>query len=79
MAEYEINKIVRTLKDSATGHDDISSQFLKLAFNFNVVPLKHIYNMSLTECVFLDIVKVANVILLYKSEDPMYFKHYRPV
>ena len=39
----------------------------------------HICNMSLTEVVFPDSLKVANVIPLYQSDDPMYFNHYRPV
>ena len=39
----------------------------------------HICNMSLTEGVFPDNLKVANVIPLYQSDDPMYFDHYRPV
>ena len=79
VTETEINKIVRALKDSATGHDDISSQFLKLALNSIVDPLTHICNMSLTEGVFPNTLKVANVIPLYKSDDPMCFNHYRPV
>ena len=79
VAETEINKIIEALKDSATGHDDISAQFLKLSVDFIVNPLMHICNMSLTEGVFPDSLKVANVITLYKSDDPMYFNHYRPV
>ena len=35
--------------------------------------------MSLTEGVFPNTLKVANVIPLYKSDDPMCFNHYRPV
>ena len=79
VTETEINKIIKDLKDSATGHDDISAQFLKLSVDFIVNPLMHICNMSLTEGVFPDSLKVANVIPLYKSDDPMYFNHYRPV
>ena len=79
MIETEINKIIRALKDSATGHDDISSQFLKLALNSFVDPLTHICNMPLTDDVFPDTLKVANVIPLFKSENSMCFNHYRPV
>ena len=79
VTETEINKIIRALKDSATGHDDIRSQFLKLALNSIVDPLTHICNMSLTEGVIPNTLKVANVIPLYKSNDPMCFNHYRPV
>ena len=48
VTETEINKIIRALKDSATGHDDISSQSLKLALNTIVDPLTLICNMPLT-------------------------------
>ena len=65
VTETEINKIIRALKDSATGHGEISSQFLKLALNFIVDPLTHICNMSLTEGAFPDTLQVANVIPLY--------------
>ena len=78
--ETEINKIIKALKDFATGHDDISAQFLKLSVvDFIVNPLMHICNMSLTEGVFPDSLKGANVIPLYTSDDPMYFNHYWPV
>ena len=32
VTKNEINKIIRALSDSATGHDNVSPQFLKLAF-----------------------------------------------
>ena len=41
--------------------------------------LTHIYAMSSIEGVFSDTLKVANVIHLYKSQDTMCFKHYKPV
>ena len=39
----------------------------------------YICNLSLTEGIFPDQLKLANVIPLYKSDDPMLFNHYRPV
>ena len=78
VTETEINKIIRALKDSATGHDDINSQFLKLALNSIVDSLTYICNISWTECVFSDTLEVANVIPFYKSESPMCFNRYRP-
>ena len=41
--------------------------------------IMHICHMSLLEGMFPDSLKVANVIPLYKSDDPMYFNHYMPV
>ena len=51
-----------------------------LSYTFSLSqPLTHICNLSLTYGVFPDQMKIANVIPLYKSDDPMFFSHYRPV
>ena len=42
-------------------------------------PLVYICNMSLSEGVFPTQLKMANVVPLYKCDDPMMFNHYRPV
>ena len=52
---------------------------LKLSNNLIAQPLAHICNLSLTEGVFPHQLKIANVIPIYKSDDPMLFNHYRPV
>ena len=75
----EIKKIVNSLKDSATGWDEISARFLKISIESLQHPLQHVCNLSLTEGIFPHQLKIANVIPLYKSDDPMCFNHYRPV
>ena len=75
----EINNILVSLKNTACGWDDISSVFLKLSTQQILKPLSHICNLSLTAGAFPNQLKMANVIPLYKSEDPMLFNHYRPV
>ena len=75
----EINNILVSLKNTACGWDDISSVFLKLLMQQILQPLSHICNLSLPEGVLPNQLKMANVIPLYKSEDPMLFNHYRPV
>ena len=75
----EINNILVSLKNTACGWDDISSVFLKLSTQQILQPLFHICNLSLTEGVFPNQLKMANVIPLYKSEDPMLFNQHRPV
>ena len=75
----EINNILVSLKNTAYGWDDISSAFLKLSTQQILQPLAHICNLSLTEGVISNQLKTANVIPLYKSEDPMLFNHYRNV
>ena len=75
----EINNILVSLKDTACGWDSISAVALRLSSQFIVQPLSYICNLSLTEGVIPDQLKLANVIPLYKADDPMLFNHYRPV
>jgi hypothetical protein len=75
----EIKKIMFSLKDSAPGHDDIRLGPLKSVFLSINEPLTYICNLSLNQGVFPDILKIANVIPLYKKDDPMSFNNYRPV
>ena len=75
----EIKQILLSLKNSATGWDDIGASILKLSSESMVQPLSVICNLYLSEGIFPHQLKIANVIPLYKSDDPMYFNHYRPV
>ena len=75
----EINNILVSLKDTACGWDSISAVVLRLSSQFILQPLSYICNLSLTEGIFSDQLKLANVIPLYKADDPMLFNHYRPV
>ena len=51
---------------------------LKLCSKYVTQLPTHICNLFLTYGVFPDKMKIANVIPLYKSDDPMIFSHYRP-
>ena len=48
----EINELIAGLKNTATGHGDISSTVLKLSLEYIADPLVYICNSSLTEGVF---------------------------
>ena len=75
----EVKNIILSLKNSATGHDDIGASLLKLSIEHIAAPLTHICNLSLSEGVFPDQLKIANVVPLYIAEDSMMFNNYRPV
>ena len=75
----EIYKLIAGLKNTATGYDDISTALLKLSLEYIADPLVHICNSSMIEGVFPEQLKIACELPLYKAEDPLYFKHYRPV
>ena len=75
----DISKLLVDLKNTACGYGDIGAMFLKLSYQFITQPLAFICNQSLAEGVFHNQLKLANVIPLYKADDPMLFNHYRLV
>ena len=75
----EIEKLVLTLKNSATGWDEINAMLLKSMINDIRDPLCHICNMSLEEGIFPSQLKIANVLPLFKAEESFQFNNYRPV
>ena len=77
--EKEINTLISSIKDTATRFDDMNSMSLEISSEILVKPLTNICNLSLTQGIFPSQLKIANVILLYKSYDPMLFNNYRPV
>ena len=79
VTQEEINLKIKSLKDTATGYNDINAMSLKLTNQFICQPLTHLCNLSLTQGVFPEQLKIANVIPLYKTDDPMLFNNYRPV
>ena len=75
----ELDLIIRNLKNSSSGWDELSAQIIKSAKLFLIDPLVFICNLSLTTGIFPDQLKVAKVLPLYKSDDPKIFSNYRPV
>ena len=75
----EINKIVGSLKKGAPGCDEITVDTLRLSLDILNEPLCYLCNRSLIEGVFPNEMKLANVLPLFKSGDPMLFNNYRPV
>ena len=75
----EITTIIKSLKNGATGYDEISNKILQLSLAPITSPLSFLCNRSLTEGVFPSELKLANVLPLFKSGEPMLFNNYRPV
>ena len=75
----EIEKLVLTLKNSATGWDEVNAMLLKSMINDIRDPLCHICNMSLEEGIFPSQLKIANVLPLFNAEESFQFNNYRPV
>ena len=79
VTEIEIQNIIKSLKKGAAGYDEVDASALKMISDSVSLPLTHLCNLSLSQGVFPHELKLANVIPLYKSDDPCVFNHYRPV
>ena len=75
----EIDDIFKILRRCAPGYDKLTTDIISLSLPCIKNPLLHIMNQSLLQGVFPNELKVANVTPLYKADDPMKFKNYRPV
>ena len=75
----EISKLLSGLKNGSPGYDGIPANILQLVNSHIKNPLAYLCNLSLSEGVFPDSFKLANIIPLYKADDPMCFNNYRPV
>ena len=79
VSENEIGQLIKSLKDTTAGFDDLNSMCLKIFSRFILKPLTHICNLSISQGIFPEQLKIANVITLHKSDDSMSFNNYRPV
>ena len=79
VTEEEIINIISSLKNSSAGWDEISAQIIKSTVHLFISPLTHVCNLSFLQGVFPRELKIAKVIPLYKSDDKMFVKNYRPV
>ena len=75
----ETRGILSSLKNGAAGHDEIRASTLKSVSPYIVEPLAYICSLSISQGVFPSKLKIANVLPLYKADDPFLFNNYRPV
>ena len=79
VAPQELDEIIKSLKNGAPGSDGITAQILKTIRQSINGPVCYLCNRSLTEGVFPNELKLANVLPLFKSGDPLLFNNFRPV
>ena len=75
----EMNKIISSLNNGAPGYDEIHASVLKIISPCVASPLVYLCNKSLEQGIFPNELKLANVLPLYKADDPFVFNNYRPV
>ena len=60
VTENEINTLIKALKDTATGFDNMNSMSLKISSETLIKPLTHICNLSLTQGIFPSQLQMAS-------------------
>ena len=74
-----INLVNNTKSKKSKDHDDIDMCLVKKLIPYLVIPLEHIFNISLQAGVFPDGMKIARVIPLFKNGNINDFTNYRPI
>ena len=75
----EIGKYIDSLKNkNSSGHDEVTSTFLKSVKSAVVQPLSILINKSLETGIVPDKLILAKVIPIYKSKDKQLLNNYRP-
>ena len=78
--EQEIQTLIRKLPSkTSSGHDNISNVLLKSIGAHLVTPLTKIFNDSIQTGIFPEIMKLADVVPLYKSKEKYLETNYRPI
>ena len=75
----ETRKIIINLKDCATGWDNINKTIIVNILNYVSVPLTHIVNLSISQGVFPEELKIAKIKPLHKTNDKHSYNNYRPI
>ena len=79
VTENEVSSLIKNLKNSAAGWDDLAPKQMKIVSQYISRPLTYLCNLSMTKGVFPRELKVANVIPLFKAGNNMSVNNYRPV
>ena len=75
----DVRSVIHGLKNSLSGWDGLSAYIGKQCVEGFIAPLTHIINMSITQGVFPDELKLARVIPVYKCNDKQTLSNYRPI
>ena len=75
-----VENILKTLKNkNSTGHDELSTAFMKSIGHSILYPISVIINKSIQTVIVPDSLKIAKVIPIYKAKEKDNFSNYRPI
>ena len=77
--EEEITLVIKSLKNSSPGYDEIPAMMMKKCVESYIQPLTHLINLSFTMGIFPNELKLAKIIPIYKGEDAQLIQNYRPI
>ena len=78
--KMEVITIIKSLPNKkSSGHDQIDNSLLKLINDEISASLCCVFNKSMTQGIFPDIMKLAEVVPLYKNKDNRITSNYRPI
>ena len=72
-------RMISSPNSTAPYYDNLKRSVLKLCLPFICTPLTHVSNLSLQEVLFPSEIKIANVLPIFKNDDPELFINHRPV
>ena len=74
-----INLINNLPNKNSKGHDDTSNNMLKQLHTSITQPLTIVFNRSLSEGKFPDLMKLADIVPIHKSKEKYLTTNYRPI
>ena len=75
----EVNTIISAMKNSASGHDELPTSIQKQCIDSYITPLTCLINISISQGIFPNQLKLVRVISLFKEEDEQLVQNYRPI
>lgn len=75
----EVMNIIGKLKKTCPGYDGVNSDALICSYPIFITTLTHLINLSLSQGVFPNQLKIAKVIPVFKSGDDSIMNNYRPI
>ena len=78
--QAEILETIKSLKNTnSTGHDDLSTKFIKLSAPLLAPILEKLFNLSINSGVYPSNLKIAKVIPIFKKGNSTSVNNYRPI
>ncbi|CAH2108870.1 unnamed protein product [Euphydryas editha] len=79
VTQEEVKNHILSISSTAVGYDGICSRMIRLIIPELLPLLTHLFNYSMSTCIYPSIWKKAHVVPLSKINKPTLLSHYRPI